>query len=184
MMRDLSMHILDIVQNSIKAEAHKIEIEVEENTNTNRLCICIKDNGGGMSKEMVETVRNPFTTTRTTRKVGLGIPMLEQTCLQCGGQLLLESELGVGTVIKAEMEHNNIDRPPLGDIISSIFILIITNQDMGFLYKHTYNDDEFVLDMDEIREILGDVPLDTPDVSSWLKEHIAEGVNSLYQEEQ
>lgn len=182
MMKDLSMHILDITQNSVRAEATKIIIEIYENEEEDILSILVEDNGKGMSEEMLSQVRDPFTTSRTTRKVGLGIPMLEQTCLQCGGRLVLDSKPNEGTIIKAEMKYNNIDRPPLGDIINSLFILLITNQDIIFKYKHKYRDNEFMVDTEEITEILGGVPLDEPEVSEWLKEYIYEGITSLKNE--
>ncbi|MDR2903115.1 MAG: ATP-binding protein [Clostridiales bacterium] len=179
MMKDLSMHILDIAQNSVRAEATDILLEIDENPAENRLTITIGDNGKGMSAEMLESVRDPFTTSRTTRKVGLGIPMLEQTCLQCGGKLDLISTPGKGTTITASMDYNNIDRPPLGDLVDSLLILVITNQHINFKYSHIYNGNPFVFNTAEIKEVLGDVPFDEPDVRDWIKGFLTEGLAEI-----
>ncbi len=170
------MHILDIVQNSIRAEASYIKILVDEDIVNNRLTFSVSDDGCGMSEEMLRTVRDPFTTSRTTRKVGLGIPMLLQTCRMCNGDLTLDSELGKGTTITATMDYDNIDRPPMGDMANSLYILIVANPSMDFYYRHKINEHEFELDTKEIREVLGDVPLNAPDVCQWLKETIYEGM--------
>ncbi len=176
MMRDISMNVMDIAQNSIKAEATEIEITICEYIEHNKFIFSVKDNGKGMSKEFLEKVRDPFTTSRTTRKVGLGIPFMQQMCEMCGGNLELESELGVGTIITATMEYNNIDRPPLGDIPSTIQLTIISNPNIKFIYKHAYNNNEFILNTEELKEILGDVPFDEPEVMQWIKEYIEENL--------
>ncbi|MDR2904040.1 MAG: ATP-binding protein [Clostridiales bacterium] len=184
MMKDLSMHILDIAQNSVRAEATDITIEIDENVARNTLSITVADNGRGMSAELLKTVRDPFTTSRTTRKVGLGIPMLEQTCLQCDGRLALESTPGKGTTITAAMAYNHIDRPPLGDLADSLLILLITNQAIHFIYNHRYNGETFVFDTAEIREILGDTPFDLPEVRDWIKEYMTEGIAEIKENEE
>lgn len=180
MMKDLSMNVLDITQNSISAGAKKIYITVNENILNNILTITIADNGCGMSEDILRIVKNPFTTSRNTRKVGLGIPMLDQTCSMCGGNLDIKSEPLKGTTIIATMEYNNLDRPPLGNISEAIYILIITNTLISFKYTHTYNNNIYVLDTDEIHEILGDVPFTEPDIMEWIKLNIEEGVSELY----
>lgn len=179
MMRDISMNVMDIVQNSIKAEATKIIITIIEDIKSNRFILSIADNGKGMSKELLIKVKDPFTTSRTTRKVGLGIPFMDQMCQMCGGKLILESDLGVGTTITADIEYNNIDRPPLGDIASTMQAIIISNPDTNFIYKHIYNGNEFMLDTIEMREILGDVPFTEPDVMQWIKEYIEESLLNI-----
>lgn len=183
MMKEFSMHILDIAQNSIVAGATKISIELKEETENNLFYFSVADNGKGMSQEFIQKVRNPFTTSRTTRKVGLGIPMLEQTCVQCGGRLDIESEVGEGTKITASMEYANIDRPPLGNMPETLYILILMNQQVTFHYYHKYDSREYVLDMAEVREVLGDLPLDELSVAGWLKENIEDGFESLYVED-
>ena len=115
-MKELSLHILDIAKNSVKAGASKIEITVSISESDDRLEIIISDNGCGMSKEFLARVRDPFTTTRTTRKAGLGIPLFEAAALQSGGDFDIESEEGVGTVVRAGFGYSNIDRAPLGSM--------------------------------------------------------------------
>ncbi len=179
MMKDMSMHILDIAQNSIVANAKNITIEIDEDCENNIFSFSIADDGKGMSEEMLKVVQDPFTTTRTTRKVGLGIPLLAQTCRQCGGDIELTSTVGVGTTIKAKMNYNDIDRPPLGDIVNSLVILIVTNAQVCIKYIHRYNGKEYVLDMREVVEMLDGVPLDEPEVMGWLKDNLNEGIREI-----
>jgi len=180
MMKEFSMHIMDIVENSIVAGADRISIYISEDEKENRFRFSVVDNGRGMPKDFVDKIRDPFTTSRTTRKVGLGIPMLEQTCIQCGGHLDIESRVGEGTTITAVMEYNHIDRPPLGDMAKSLYLMVLMNQRIIFFYNHKVNKNEFEFDMKEVREIIGDLPLDTPEISSWLKESIYSGIEELY----
>ncbi len=179
MMKELSMHILDIAQNSISAGAKNVAVTIIENAEGNRLSFEITDDGCGMSEEILANVRNPFTTTRTTRKVGLGIPMLEQTCLQCGGNLELESTPGKGTRLFSYMDYDNIDRPPMGDIENTMFLLILMNENINFIYTHVYNGNEYVLDTAEVKEALEGVSFSNRDVSEWLKANIAEGIAEI-----
>ncbi len=179
MMKDFSMHILDIVQNSIRANATKIEIKVTEDEMADLFLFSVADNGSGMSEAFMKEVRNPFTTSRTTRKVGLGIPMLEQTCQQCDGNLEIKSTLGVGTTIIATMSYKNIDRPPMGDLCSSIHIVVVTNPTVQFKYIHKFNNKEYILDTEVVQEILEDVPITEPSVMKWLKEDIEAGLAEI-----
>lgn len=179
-MRELSLNILDIAQNSISAGASIITIEVSENTTDNTLLIGVYDNGKGMSEEQVKSVIDPFFTTRTTRKVGMGIPLFKMAAEQTGGSLEIKSELGVGTEVKAYFKTDSVDFTPLGDVASTIQMLITMNTDRDFVYKHSVNEKEFVCDTREIKEILGDVPLDTYEVSQWLKDFITENTEVLY----
>lgn len=180
MMKELAMHILDIAENSIAAGATDVYIEINENPEQNIFSFSITDNGRGMKKEMLKAVRSPFTTSRTTRKVGLGIPMLEQTCISCGGDLSIESEENKGTSLKAVMQFNNIDRPPLGDIESTMQIILCMNADINFIYKHIYNEKSFIIDTKEINEILEGVPLNEPEIMLWMKENIHENLINIY----
>ena len=178
-MKELSLHILDIAKNSVKAKATLIEISIVEDVNYNLLTIEIKDNGCGMSKEFLKTVKDPFSTTRTTRKVGMGIPLFEAACIQCGGELNITSELGVGTTLTATFELDNIDRAPIGDMAGTMQTLISGSPAIEFIYRHTRNSKTFVLDTREIRQVLGDVPLDTMDVLMWIDGYVNEGLNEL-----
>ncbi len=179
-MRELSLNILDVAQNSITAGASLITIEVNENTVDNTLLIGIYDNGKGMSEEQVRSVIDPFFTTRTTRKVGMGIPLFKMAAEQTGGSLEIKSKLGIGTEVRANFKTNSVDFTPLGDVASTIQMLITMNTDRDFVYKYIVDGKEFVADTREIKGILGDVPLDTYEVSQWLIEFIKENTEVLY----
>ena len=179
-MRELSLNILDVAQNSITAGASLITIEVTENTIDKTMLIGIYDNGKGMSEEQVKSVIDPFFTTRTTRKVGMGIPLFKMAAEQTGGGLEIESEIGVGTNVRASFKTDSVDFTPLGDIASTVQMLITMNTDRDFVYKHTVNEKEFIADTREIKGILGDVPLDTYEVSQWILEFIKENTEVLY----
>ena len=179
-MRELSLNILDVAQNSITAGASLITIEVNENTVDHTLLIGIYDNGKGMSEEQVRSVIDPFFTTRTTRKVGMGIPLFKMAAEQTGGKLEIKSELGVGTEVRAYFKTDSVDFTPLGDVASTVQMLITMNTDRDFLYKHSVDGKEFVADTREIKGILGDVPLDTYEVSQWLIDFIKENTEVLY----
>ena len=176
-MKELSLHILDIAKNSVKAKASVIEIIISEDEGTNLLTIEIKDNGCGMSKEFLEKVRDPFSTTRTTRKVGMGIPLIEAAAVQCGGYVDITSEEGVGTEFKVVFEYNHIDRAPLGDMPGTMQVLISGSPEIDFIYRHEKNGKVFNMDTRELRQVLGEVPLDTPDVLAWIDGFIQEGLS-------
>ncbi len=178
-MSEVSLHILDIAKNSVKANADLIEILVTEDEEKDLLSIGIYDNGCGMSEEFLKTVKDPFSTTRTTRKVGMGIPLFMAAANACGGDLAIESEEGVGTRLDVTFGLSHIDRAPLGDMAGTMQTLISGSPNIDFLYRHTKNGQEFVLDTREIRNILGDVPLDTPDVLMWLDGYIKEGLDGI-----
>ena len=179
-MRELSLNILDIAQNSISAGAPLITIEVSEDTTKHTLLIGVYDNGKGMSEEQVKSVIDPFFTTRTTRKVGMGIPLFKMAAEQTGGSLEIKSQLGVGTEVRATFKTDSVDFTPLGDVASTIQMLITMNTDRDFVYKRTVDGKEFVCDTRELKAILGDVPLDTYEISQWILEFIKENTEVLY----
>ena len=179
-MRELSLNILDVAQNSITAGASLITVEVTENTVDKTMLIGIYDNGKGMSEEQVKSVVDPFYTTRTTRKVGMGIPLFKMAAEQTGGGLEIESETGVGTSVRAAFKTDSVDFTPLGDIASTVQMLITMNTDRDFVYKRTVDGKEFVCDTRELKAILGDVPLDTYEISQWILEFIKENTEVLY----
>ncbi len=179
-MRELSLNILDIAQNSISAGASLITIEIAENTSEKTLLIGIYDNGKGMSESQVKSVIDPFFTTRTTRKVGMGIPLFKMAAEQTGGGLTIKSELGVGTEVRATFKTDSVDFTPLGDVTATVVMLITMNTDRDFIYRHSVDGEDFTVDTREIKNILGDVPLDTYEVSEWLKGYIEENTNELY----
>ena len=180
-MQEISLNILDIVQNSIRAEATLIEVIIEETPSTDIFAFTVKDNGCGMDEEMVKRVTDPFVTTRTTRKVGLGISLLKSMAEQTGGGIKLESEVGVGTVIRADFSYNNIDRQPLGDIAAVMVSLISMNPKIDFVYTHSFEKEQFQLDTRELRKILGDeVSFSEISVANWIGEFITENLTEIY----
>lgn len=179
-MKELSLHILDIMHNSIAAKASLITLTLIEDEEKDSLFFEIKDNGKGMSKELVEQVVNPFVTGRTTRKVGLGIPLLKAAAEQTGGGITLTSEEGVGTVISARFGYSHIDRQPLGDMAETMLGLITSYEDIDFVYRHEVNGNEYLLDTGEMRQILGGVPFSQPEVVLWLSEFLKENESALY----
>lgn len=178
-MRELSLNVLDIAQNSISANATLIEIELNESTEENELLIGIYDNGKGMTKEQLEAVRDPFFTTRTTRKVGMGIPLFRMAAEMTGGHLDIESQVGIGTRVQAFFRTDHLDFVPVGDMASTMVMLITMNEHIDFLYTRSLDKKSFTLDTRHLREILGGVPFSEPSVSQWLKEYIKDNTNQL-----
>ena len=178
-MKDLSLHILDIVQNSISAKATFIEISIDENHEANTYFVRIKDNGTGMSLEMLEKVTDPYVTSRTTRKVGLGLPLLKMNAERTGGNLKIRSEEGKGTEVEAEFINDNIDRLPLGDIAGTIVILASANPMIEFIYTHTVDGEQYIFDTREIKEALEDVAINDVHIFKYLKEMINENLQEI-----
>lgn len=178
-MKELSLHILDIAKNSVKANASLIEIDIDENQTENYIRIKISDNGCGMSPEFLKAVKDPFFTTRKTRKVGMGLSLFEAAAVQCGGGLDINSELNVGTTVFAWFEYNSIDRAPIGNMASTMAVLISGSPKTDFVYIHKINGKEFVFKTEEIKQILGDVPLDLPEIVLWIEEYIAERLDEI-----
>ncbi len=173
-MRELSLNVLDIVQNSISANATLIEIQLFEHIQKDLLEINIFDNGKGMTEEQVKSVIDPFFTTRTTRKVGLGIPLFKMAAEMSGGRLDIKSEIGKGTKVYTSYGYSNVDRMPVGDMNGTVSMLIRMNPDIDFVYTHSLDENSYTLDTRELREQLDDVPLDTPDVIDWIEEYLKE----------
>ncbi|RJR15699.1 MAG: ATP-binding protein [Nitrospiraceae bacterium] len=178
-MEDLSLHILDIAENSITAGADRIIIRIVEELDTNLFLLEVSDNGRGMDKEMFEHACDPFYTTRTTRKVGLGIPLLSQSAKDCNGDLTLITEKGKGTTITATFQHDHIDRKPLGDIEKTMIVLIASNPDIDFVLEHKKNSETYVLDTSEIKKELGDVPINNMEVIKIIKDDIRAWLNQV-----
>ena len=180
-MQEISLNILDIVQNSIRANATLIEVTIEEVPSADVFAFTVKDNGCGMDEEMVKKVIDPFVTTRTTRKVGLGISLLRSLAQQAGGDIKLESKVGVGTVIRADFSYNHIDRQPLGDISAVMVSLISMNPSLDFVYTHSFEKEQFQLDTRELRKILGDeVSFSEISVATWIGDFIKENLTEIY----
>lgn len=173
-MRELSLNILDIVQNSVSAGASLIEVLVKENTNDKTLVIKITDNGKGMTPEQVENAKDPFFTTRTTRKVGMGIPLFKLAAEQTGGSFSITSRLGEGTETEAVFKTDSIDFIPLGDVASTIATVVCMNEDRDFVYTRVTDAKEFVFRSADIKKILDGVSLSTPSVIKWVEEYLKE----------
>ncbi|TCT14981.1 histidine kinase/DNA gyrase B/HSP90-like ATPase [Natranaerovirga pectinivora] len=180
-MKEISMHITDIVSNSVRAKANNITVEVVEDLINNLLKVIIMDDGIGIDDELILTIKDPFVTSRTLRKIGLGIPLFDQTCNQCNGNLVIQSKKNQGTKITASMAYNHIDRPPLGDLPTSIAGIIISMDKSNFSYRHLYNNKKFEITSKEIYEILGnELSINNPKIYLWLKEYIKENISELY----
>ena len=177
-MQELSLNILDIAQNSIVANATLIEISVEVDEN-DFLAITIRDNGKGMDQETVENVINPFFTSRTTRKVGLGVPFFKQAAEDTGGSFHIESQVGIGTTVKAVFDTTNIDYTPLGEVWDTVAILIQMNENLDFVYTVRKDGEEFVCDTRQLREIMEGMPLSDLNVVQWIKEFIRENQTEI-----
>lgn len=178
-MNDLSMHILDIVQNSISAGATRVTLTVDEAPGADLLTIVIGDNGKGMTPEQVCRLSDPFFTSRTTRKVGMGIPLLMDSARQSGGDVRIESEPGKGTEVTAVFGYSNIDRPPLGDVANALMLLVSSNPALDFLFTYRYNGDEYLFDTVDVREILGDDALKDLTIIRNLEEMIKDNMREI-----
>ncbi|MBN1927790.1 MAG: ATP-binding protein [Prolixibacteraceae bacterium] len=175
----MSLHILDIVQNSISAESNLIEIVVDESVKNDKYSIAITDNGKGMDNETLQQVTNPFFTSRTTRKVGIGISLLKQNAEQAGGTFTINSKVGEGTTVKAVFQFSNIDRPIMGDIAGTMTLLIGANPNIRFIYNHNTNLGSFEFDTNEVIEELEGIPISHPDIIKALKELINENLEMI-----
>ena len=174
-MLELALHVLDIAQNSISAGATTVSLTVCESMLQNSLSIIIEDNGKGISSELLPNIKDPFVTTRTTRSVGMGLSLFESAAVACGGKLDVESSEGKGTKVSAEFIHDHIDRMPLGNMAETMVTLISGQPDINFIYRHVTDDKTFELSTFELRNVLGEVPLNSPDVLVWIREYINEG---------
>ena len=179
-MKEISLNILDIAMNSVKAKASEIEISIEENDET--FALAVKDDGCGMSPEMIQNVTDPFYTTRTTRKVGMGIPLLKLAAEQTGGTFEIVSSdrpEDHGTKTSAVFNKNHIDFTPLGDIVTTVTTLIQGSPGIRWKFTHKYGDKAVELDTEELKAVLGDVPLDTFEVIKWIEESLKEEYSEI-----
>lgn len=183
-MRELALHILDIAQNSISAKATKVIIEINENEN-GFFVFRIKDNGCGMSEEMVRKVRDPFVTTRKTRKVGMGIPFMDMVTQQCGGHLDIISQVGKGTEVAAYFEAGNIDISPLGNIVESIKVLLVGAPYIDLDFSYICQGGVMSFKTEEMREVLGEAcDFTNPAVYSWLEEYLTQQLAQVQSKEE
>jgi len=178
-MQELSMHILDIVQNSLAAGATRVEIKIGEVLAEDLLMIKVRDNGRGISQEVLSRVMDPFFTSRTTREVGLGLSLFKEATERTGGYLEVHSEEGKGTWVLACFHLNHFDRAPLGDMGETLGVLISGNPEVDFFYEHRVDGQIYLLDTGEMREILGPVGLDDPSVLDFVRQDIQIGLKKI-----
>lgn len=178
-MEDLSLHILDIAENSIEAGAKRVAITVEEDTKKDLLTMEIRDDGKGMDEKMIEMVKDPFFTTKTVRNVGLGLPFLKQAADECEGSFSISSEKGKGTTITVSFSLGHIDRKPLGDMGATIMVLIAGNPNIDFTFEYNKDDYHYLFDTGEIREELGGIPINSPEILKVIRDDIDRGLKKL-----
>ena len=177
------MHVLDIVENAIQAGARHVDLRITEDLDRDSLNIAIVDDGSGMDVETLHRVRDPFFTTRTTRHVGMGIPLLVAAAERCAGQVTIDSVPGQGTAVEVTFQHSHIDRAPLGDIAGTLMCILVSDRQVELCYEHRIvrrgAERTFELDTQEINQVLGDVPLSFPEVRRWLSAFIVQGEQQL-----
>ena len=178
-MLELSMHILDIVQNSLAAGSTRVEIRIQEDLPKDLLVIEVKDNGRGISDAMLPRVTDPFVTSRTTRPVGLGLPLLKEATERCEGCLEVYSEENQGTRVVARFRLDHFDRAPLGDMGETMGILIAANPGVDFLYEHRVDAKTYLLDTLEMRQVLGSIGLDDPSILDFVRQDIQMGLKKI-----
>ena len=180
MLREISLHILDLAQNSIKARASHIQIFLCAQKCTGLLCVKIEDDGCGMSQAFLDSVEDPFTTSRTTRKVGMGIPFFKLACVQSGGEFRIRSQEGKGTCLEGTMALNSIDRLPLGNLGQTVRFLIMESPELRYTVSLSAEGREAVIDTDRLKEELGEVPIDTHEILKWIEAFINEHVVNIF----
>ncbi len=178
-MKDISLHVLDIVQNSISAGATHIEIIITETHADDQLVVEINDNGKGIEAALLPKVTDPYFTSRTTRKVGLGLPLFRQNAEMTGGSFNITSQPGKGTRVRAVFGHSHIDRQPLGDMPGVIMLLVGANPELDFIYRHQINQNFYEFNTAEVKEVLEGLPLNNPLIIRQLKAMIAENLSEL-----
>lgn len=178
-MRELALHLLDIAENSAAAQATRIRIEVTEDIEHDRLSMKIEDNGKGMDEEMVKNVTDPFVTSRTTRKVGLGIPLLKEAAEACNGTFSITSKVGVGTTVFVDFQRSHIDRMPLGDVNTTLQNLFFSNPLIHWIFEYRLNENVFVFDDSDIKAELQGVSLTEPEIIRVIREIFESGINEV-----
>ena len=181
-MREISLHILDLLENAVEAGASKIEIRIEEDLKADRLSLETVDDGCGMSEALIGRVLDPFCTTRKTRHVGLGLPLVLEAARRCDGNLAIQSEPGKGTRVRVTFRHSHIDRAPLGNMATALLAILLSERAVDLNYCHKVNSREFRFDSSEVRSELKEIPLTHPRVRDWLFQFLHEGEIGLYQE--
>lgn len=178
-MREIALHLLDIAENSVASGAKNIAIAVEEDFQNDRLKAVIQDDGRGMDEQLLARVTDPFVTSRTTRKVGLGIPLLKAAAEACNGDLCIASEPGQGTRLEVDFQRSHIDRMPLGDLAGTILTLVVAYPYVHWRFNHRANGTEFVFDDESIKRELEGIPLTEPLILAFIRELLHEGVDHV-----
>jgi hypothetical protein len=181
-MKEIALHLLDLAENSISAHAKNVRIDVREDFRVNQLVTVVEDDGDGMTEEVVKQVVDPFYTSRTERNVGLGIPLFKASAEACYGAMKISSRPGAGTKIEANFQHSHIDRMPLGDLSSTFLTLVLTHPEVHWLFKYEFNPPykgsmrTFEFDDQPVKDVLQDVPLTHPDVITFIRSSLEEGI--------
>ena len=173
-MKDISLYILDLVQNSLRAGAKIVKITVKDNIRNNSVEVIIADDGCGMDAELLSKATLPFVTTRTTRQMGMGLPLFKMAVDQTGGVFDITSTPGQGTVLKGIFVRSHIDMPPIGDMAETIVTLVQGAPDVDFIYTYETDTDSFTFNTQDVREVMEEVPLNSPDVLIWIREHLTQ----------
>jgi anti-sigma regulatory factor (Ser/Thr protein kinase) len=178
-LREIALHLLDIAENSVAAGAENIKITVEEDLKNDRLRATVQDDGRGMDEQLLARVTDPFVTSRTTRKVGLGIPLLKAAAEACGGRLDITSSPGLGTHLEVDFQRSHIDRMPLGDIAGTLFTLVIAYPQIHWVFHYRTEGKEFTFDDEPIKKELEGIPLTEPSVLAFLRALLQEGIGDV-----
>jgi len=179
MLADIASTMLDLANNSVRAKATSLRIRLVEEEDKNRFLLWIKDNGQGMDRKLLEKVQSPFFTTRTTRKIGLGIPFAKELAQLCEGRFCLKSKPGQGTLIAIEMKADHWDRPPLGDVGEALSTLIQSASEVEIRFSAKKNQKRFTLNTTKLKELLDGVRLDSPDVILWIKDYVRQELTKI-----
>lgn len=179
MVHDICFHIFDLVQNSVAAGATRIGIKIRDSIFADSLEIELSDNGRGMDQQTAARIQDPFYTTKSDKKVGLGVPLFKQTALHCQGSFSIESTPGRGTSVKAVFRRLHIDLPPLGDLEDTVLSLVTTLGEVDLQFSYRNDLGEFMLDSAELREHAGGLPLWHPEIRNFLKAYIEENLAGL-----
>ncbi|MDD3307760.1 MAG: ATP-binding protein [Acetobacterium sp.] len=181
-MKELSLHMLDITQNSIRAKAKLVKLVIIESAENNEITTIIEDDGCGIPADRLQKITDPFVTTRTTRKVGLGLSLFKAAAEACGGYFEISSTVGVGTKVVANFRRDHIDCAPVGNMADTILTMVMSFGETDLYYQHDYNNQQFVFNTREIKETLEVESLNEPEILNWIREHVKEGLEEIMEE--
>ena len=178
-MKDISLHLLDIIRNSVKSGADRIGITIKDERKKNRFVMQISDNGSGIPEDMMSKVTDPFCTTSANKKTGLGLPLLKQNAEQTGGRLMISSNIKKGTTVKAVFHPDHIDMIPHGDIAATLRVIIASEPDINFKYTHFINEKGFEINTALIRKAIGGVSINSPEVLDYITDYIENNIKDI-----